>query len=171
MGKEVKAAIAAGGVKDTSCFPFLLSWIELGPLGDGDAHFAIHPPPPCQPETTPESTSAPPSALAPKPTSRAEQRVAETKRGVEGVSEAVNKAARTEASRLGLANDAAHREAYEVAVKAHKARIKAHQLDINAKRALYDIAEDGEEKALARIAYREVLNMPPCPALTTCWLR
>ena len=165
-GKQVKAAIAADGVKENAHFPFLLAWIELGPLGADDSHFAINPPAPCLPQaaTTPAAADTTPGAetanVPPKPSSRSQQRQQEAKRANAGVEEALKKAAKTGAA--CVADEAAHREAYEVAAKAHKALVKQHQMDIQQKRELFMMADDdSEEKNEAKKVYRLALGTSP----------
>lgn len=91
-------------VKENAHFPFLLSWIELGPLGKDDSHFAINPPAPCLPQaaTTAAAADTTPGAETangpPKPSSRSQQRQQEAKRANDSVEEAFKKAAKTDAA-------------------------------------------------------------------------
>ena len=173
-GKAVKKAVASEGVKEDHHYPMILAWMELGPMGKNDPHFAIAP----QAARSDPSLGGPDgkhrvkeeevpgagggvisaAAVAPRCTSRAEQRAQESARAVVGVSEALEQVAKTES--VKVAEAMAHRETYAVSSRVHKQLLQEHKLNIQQKKELYEMADDPEEKAQARVAYSLALKLP-----------
>ena len=163
-GKAVKKAVASEGVKEDHHYPMILAWMELGPMGKNDPHFAIAP----QAARNDPSLGGPDGkqrvkeeevpGAAPRCTSRAEQRAQESARAVVGVSEALEQVAKTES--VKVAEAMAHRETYAVSSRVHKQLLQEHKLNIQQKKELYEMADDPEEKAQARVAYSLALKLP-----------